>query len=325
MITGASSGIGRATAVAAGRRGATVALLARNAAVLDEVAREIEGAGGMALPLTTDVAVRLDVDRSAAAVLERCGRIDTWVNNAGVYAVAPVERLGAEIFERVIQVNYLGTVYGTKAVLPHFIARGQGTLINVTSVLSTRGAPFTSAYAASKHAAKGFTEALRIEIERSHPGISLVQILPASINTPLFVHALARIGVKPRPLPPVYAPELVADAILHAAEHPKRDIFVGTGRGLSMLEGLAPSLLDRFMTIADVGVRAQMTDQPDDDRNNLFAPMSAETYAVRGQWTDEERRHSIGTRLFELHPHLGRALAGGAAAATAVAVSRRGR
>jgi NADP-dependent 3-hydroxy acid dehydrogenase YdfG len=322
VITGASSGIGRATAIAAGQQRASVALLARNEIALNDVAREIESTGGTALPLVTDVGDRAQVERAARMTLERFGRIDTWVNNAAVYAVAPVERLATDEIERVMQVNFMGVVYGTKAVLPHFIEREQGTLINVSSILGTRGAPWLAAYAASKHAIKGFTESLHVEMARDHPGISITLILPASINTPFFTHALARIGVKPRPFPPVYAPELVAEAILDSAERPKPNVVVGTGRGLAALEGIAPSLIDKAMLTADAGFRLQMSNLPDDNQNNLFAPMPPETYAMYGDWTDEMRRDSLGTRLFELHPNRARALVG-AAALTLYAASRR--
>jgi NAD(P)-dependent dehydrogenase (short-subunit alcohol dehydrogenase family) len=325
VITGASSGIGRATAIAAGKQGASVALLARSMDALLDAAGEVERAGGRALTIATDVSDFAQVRHAAERTIETFGRIDAWVNNAAVYAVVPFEHMTPEEFERVIQVNFLGTVFGAKAVLPHFIERGEGALINVSSVVATRSAPLISAYCASKHAIKGFTESLQLEMAHNHPGISVVHILPASMNTPLFTHALARIGSKPRPFPPIYDPHLVADVILDSIQHPKRDIFVGSGRSMAMTEGIAPTVLDRAMLTGGAAFRIQQSDQPDDEMNNLFAPMPSETYAVYGEFSDKMRRDSLGTRLVEMHPKRARAMAGLGLAALALTMRRRGR
>jgi NAD(P)-dependent dehydrogenase (short-subunit alcohol dehydrogenase family) len=325
VITGASSGIGRATAIDAARAGATVVLLARNEQALNEACAEATEGGGSAHPIVTDVGDREAVERAAQEVLTRFGRVDTWINNAGVYAVAPVERMTSEEMEQVIRVNVLGVIYGSKAVLPHFIERGTGVLINVASVVGTRATPLLAAYSASKHAVKGFTESLRLEMEHDHPGIAVCMILPASINTPIFRHALSRIGVHPRPFPPVWSPENVADAILDCAVSPKRDVFVGMGRGMAAMEGMAPGLLDHVMLTGGGAYRAQESDMPEDTRHNLFGPMPAETYGVYGEWMDEMRETSLGTKLVELHPTRAKLLTAAASAAAIVAFARRSR
>lgn len=321
-ITGASSGIGRATAEAAAARGAAVVLIARNEVALRTTAREIETAGGRALAAVADVARYEEVEQAVAAAILRFGRIDTWVNNASVYAVAPVERMSVEEIERVLHVNVMGTVHGTKAVLPHFIEQSQGAFINVSSVAGVRALPLIAAYSASKHAIKAFSEALRLELMRDHPNIHVTTILPSSINTPIFRNALARIGAKPHPFPPIYPPQIVADAILASAEKPKRDVYAGSGRGIAMLEGLAPGALDRLLMSGNVGFRAQTTTEADDGVNNLFAPLDAGRYDVAGEWGSETKPDSIAMRVVELHPTRAK-LALALAAGGAVALARR--
>lgn len=320
VITGASSGIGRLTALRFGAQGASVVLNSRNVEALRTVAREIEQAGGTALVAPADVAQWDEVRRLAETAVDRFGRIDTWVNGAALYLAGRVEDMDVAAAERLLQVNLLGQIYGMKAVLPHMIQQGGGTIINISSVNGVRSFPLLAAYSASKYAVTGFTEALRMELKRDHPNINVTTILPMSINTPFFAHGRSLLGTLPHPLPPIYEPEPVAEAIVFAAAHPRRDIYIGPGRLLAMAQGVAPGLLDRAFLFRNLGFRLQKTDQPDDGRDNFDAPLPAETETTTGQWDNESLKTSWFTRALELHPGrqaavFGTALAGGVALA----------
>jgi short-subunit dehydrogenase len=309
VITGASSGIGRETALLFGHRGASVVAAARNEEALRSLVAEIERSGGQAAAIVTDVAEYADVERLAEGAVERFGRIDTWINDAGVAVYAPVTDLTPDELERVVQVNLLGVIYGSKAAAQRMIPRGHGAIINVGSALSDRAVPLQSVYVASKHGVAGFTEALRLELAASAPGIDVVLILPSSIDTPLFNFARSKVGVLPMPVPPVYEPRAVADAIVHAAEHGGREIVVGGwGKLLIVAQRLSASLLDRYMTQGDRMVKAQKADRPDDRRDNLFVPSSGPG-STRGEFGDDAKPESIYTRAFELHPVRKRLLA----------------
>jgi NAD(P)-dependent dehydrogenase (short-subunit alcohol dehydrogenase family) len=302
VITGASSGIGRETAVMLGERGASVVLAARNETALREVAKEVERLGGSAAVVVTDVAEWPQVERLAQTAVDRFGRIDTWVNNAAVSIYATVEASTIEEIERVLQVNLRGQIYGMKAALPHLSRQGQGTIINVASALAERGVPLQAAYCAAKHGIKGFTESLRLELARDHPGIVLTLIEPSSINTPLFSHARSKLGVKPQPIPPVYEPRVVAETILFAIEHPRRTIVAGgSGKMLVLAEKLSPTLVDWYLLQNERGFRQQVTDQPDDGQDNLFAPMTGNGSAT-GEFGQRSKATSLFTSHLELHP-----------------------
>ena len=318
VITGASSGIGRATAVQFGAAGASVVLAARNEVALQEAAREVEHAGGIALVMPTDVAKWEQVERLATRAVDRFGRVDTWVNNASVSEYATVEQMTIEEIERLIQVNLLGMIYGVKAALPHLKRQRQGTIVNVSSVVGERAVPLQSVYVATKHGIKGFTESLRLELEHEKTGITVTLIEPGSINTPFFNHARSKMGVKPSPMPPVYPPSAVAEAIAFAAERPRRTIVVGGGgKMLGVLEQLSPALTDRVMLLGGQGFKQQQADAPDDGLDALFAPVPG-TGRVEGDFGHLTRSSSLYTRYLELHPArkrvaLGAALLGGLA------------
>jgi NAD(P)-dependent dehydrogenase (short-subunit alcohol dehydrogenase family) len=307
VITGASSGIGRACALAFARAGASVVLAARNAAALQQVATEIEDLGAQAHFVVTDVGIWQDVARLAEQALDRFGRIDTWVNNAAVNEHATVEQMTIKEIDRIIQVNLMGQIYGMKAALVPMRAQQSGTIINVGSILSLRGAPLHAPYVAAKHGIAGFTETLRLELMHEKLPIHVTLVMPSYINTPLFVNSRSKLGVKPKPVPPVYEPEVVAEAVLFAAEHPRRDIIVG-GQGalVGLLQWISPALLDRLMVMRGLMFEQQKTTQPDDGVDNLFEPTRG-TGSVRGEW-EPALRSSFYTRHLELYPNRKRLL-----------------
>jgi short-subunit dehydrogenase len=325
VITGASSGIGRATAMALGKRGASLVLAARSAPDLQRTAQDVSEVGGTVEVVVTDVSQRGDIDRLAQHAVERFGRIDTWVNNAAVGHYSTVEQTTVEEIERVIQVNLLGQIYGMKAALPILKRQSEGTIINVASIEAVRAMPYHCAYGASKHGIRGFSEVLRLELAREQSPVKVVVIEPASINTPFFTHSRSKLGVKPLPFPPSYAPEAVAEAIVFAARHPRPEIVVGgAGKMLTVLERLSPPLLDWLLLKGDLGFQAQQTEQPDDRRDNLDAPMVG-TDTIHGEFADQTFRHSAYTRLFELHPFLRRSALAASLLGTLALVRRAGR
>jgi short-subunit dehydrogenase len=325
VITGASQGIGRESALLFAARGASVVVAARNEEALDELVKQIESRGGRAEPVVADVAGYPDVERIGARAVERFGRVDTWVNNAAVSIYATVEQLEPDEMERLVQVNLLGQMYGSKVAVTLMKPRHQGTIINVGSALSDRAIPLQSAYVASKHGIAGFTEALRLELMHEQAGIDVVLILPSSINTPLFAFARSKLGVQPMPVPPVYAPSVVAEAICHAAEHGGREIVVGGwGKLLTLGQWLSPSLTDRYMLQGDRMFEQQKTGRPDDRRDNLFEP-STGPGATSGEFGAGSKATSLYTNYLELHPVRKRAVVAALLVATATLIRRVGR
>ncbi len=283
VITGASSGIGRETARRFAQHGASVVLAARNGDALREVAQEVESAGGKALAIPVDVADAEQMQRLADQAVSQFGRIDTWVNDAGVGVYGAVEQLAPDEIRRIVEVDLLGVIYGSKAALPYLRQTG-GTLINVSSVTGKRAVPLQAIYSAAKHGIVGFDDALRMELDHDHAGVAVTTILPYGMNTPFFNHARSKIGVLPRPTPPVYEPDTVAEAIVRAAEHPAREVVVGgAAKGMLAMQRLSPALTDRLLSVRGMAFTSQMTDLPDDGADNLFAPAS-EAYRVRGEF-----------------------------------------
>jgi short-subunit dehydrogenase len=256
VVTGASSGIGRATAHRFAREGAAVALGGRGKEALEEVRREIERAGGRAIAVECDVADDDAVEQLAAEAERALGPIDAWVNNAGVLAMGRFEDTPPEVFRRVLETNFMGTVHGTRAALRRFEGRKAGTIVNVASIDGRIATPYASAYAASKHAVIGFSAAVRQELrlERARR-IHVCVVLPATTDTPLYQHAANFTGAQVRAMPPVYPPERVARAIVSLALRPRREVLVGTSaRFLSAMWTLVPALAERlFARLSDTG------------------------------------------------------------------------
>jgi len=274
VITGASSGIGRATALAFAAAGARVVCAARSAEALGTLVEQIRAGGGLAVAAPTDVADPVQV-RALADLAERTyGRIDTWVSNAAVGVWGRVEDITDEEFDRVMRVNFLGQVHGVHAALPALRRAGGGTIIGVVSVEGARAVPLQGPYTASKFALRAFYDTLRTELAQEGAPIGVTAILPASIATPFFEHARSKLGVMAKPPPPVYAPEVVARSIVYAAGHPRREILVGgAAAAFALAQRLSPALTDAVLSIRRLGAGSQRTDRPDNGVDNLDAPL----------------------------------------------------
>ena len=272
VITGASSGIGLVTARLAAKRGVRVVLNARNEEALRQVADEINAQGGQAIYIVGDVAKLEDVQRIADEAIQHFGGFDTWVNNAGVSIYGPVLDQPLEDHRRLFETNYWGTVNGSMVACEHLKKQG-GALINIGSVLSDVAIPIQGTYCATKHAVKGYTDALRLELEQEGAPISVTLIKPSAIDTPYTRHAKNLMPVEPQNPPPVYAPDLVAEAILHCAEHPERDLYVGGGGKMLAEAGhLVPRLTDKMMEAMMFDVQKSDRQKPPARADSLYAP-----------------------------------------------------
>lgn len=292
VITGASSGIGAATAHELARRGATVVLAARNADGLRTVADECHRLGGRAQAVPTDVGDHAAVQRLAERTVAAFGRIDAWINNAGVSAYGVLDDVPPEEFRRVIETNLLGTAYGIRAALPHLRAAGGGVVINNASVLAEVALPYMAAYNASKHGIRGLANTVRQELRAAgERNISVCTVLPATIDTPFFASAGNHTGRELVPPPPVYPPRVVADTMLRLLRRPRREAYAGgAARALGLQWRLAPAVLERLLT--SYGKRAEFGPSPAPATpGNLFA--GAGTGQPQGGWRGE-RRHVVG-------------------------------
>lgn len=296
-ILGASSGIGRETALQFARKGAKLIVAARDETSLGTLIQEIARLDGTASHVVADVTDFDQVQAVAETAIQLYGRLDTWVHVAAVNLYATFEQTTPEEFRRVVDVNLMGQVYGAMAALPHLKQEGKGALIHISSVEARRAFPYHSAYAAAKHGIDGFLEALRVELMHEGSAINVTNIMPASINTPLFNNSRTKIGVKPQGLPPFYQPESVAEAILYAAEHPTRELVVGSaGQTMLSLQRLSPGLMDALLN--QIGFQLQQTKEPKstDEPDNLFEPLSDDR--IKG---DFKARPSLST-WFNTHP-----------------------
>jgi short-subunit dehydrogenase len=329
VVTGASGGIGRASAVAFAARGAKVALLARGQQGLDGAAQEVTAAGGEPLVIPVDVADQEQVMRAAEQVEQAFGPIDVWVNAAFTSVFAKFMDIELDELRRVTDVNYHGYVHGTRAALERMLPRDRGTIVQVGSALAYRGIPLQTAYCGSKHAMQGFHEALRAELlhDRSNVRVTMVQ-MPA-VNTPQFSWVLSRLPHQAQPVPPIYQPEVAARAVVHAADHPRRrEYWVGGSTAATLAaNAIAPGLLDRYL--ARTGFKSQQTDAPRDPQQaaNLWQPADdddGKDYGSHGIFDDCATDRSVQLWASQHHGVLG-GVAAAAAAGAGVLLRRRGR
>lgn len=292
VITGASAGLGRATAIEFAREGARIGLVARGEEGLRGAKRDVEMNGGEALIYQADVANAEQVEKAAAAVEEKFGPIDVWVNNAMVSVFSPVKETPSEEFQRVINVTYMGYVNGTLSALRRMLPRDEGIIIQVGSALAYRGIPLQAAYCASKHAIEGFRDSLRCELlhDRSRVRVTMLQ-MPA-LNTPQFGWVKSRLKRKAQPVPPIFAPRVGARAIVYASHHPRRDFLVGIPTLKAVLVNrIVPGLLDWYL--AKTGYKSQQLDEPEDPNrpNNLWNPVLGD-HGAEGDFSNRQKTWS---------------------------------
>jgi NAD(P)-dependent dehydrogenase (short-subunit alcohol dehydrogenase family) len=308
VVTGASAGVGRATVRAFAERGASIGLLARGRDGLEATREEIESLGGRALVLVADVADAEQVERAATAVEEALGPIDIWVNNAMVSVFSPADEMTPADYQRVTEVTYLGCVYGTLAALKRMLPRDRGVIVQVGSALAYRGIPLQSAYCGAKHAVQGFTESVRCELLHDGSNVKITMVQLPALNTPQFIWVKSRLPRKPQPVPPIYQPEVAADAIVWAAQHYRRQWYVGGSTALAITANkIMPGLADRYL--AQQGYESQQYDGLADQRrpNNLYEPLPGD-HGAHGDFSNRAKKQSAQLWLSQ---HRSWLLAGG--------------
>lgn len=317
VVTGASTGVGRATAVAFAREGARVALVARGEAGLKGAVEEIRREGGVAKAFPADMADSQQAERVARDVEASLGAIDVWVNVAFTSVFARFIDILPDEFQRVAEVDYLGYVYGTRAALQRMLPRDRGAIVQVGSALAYRGIPLQSAYCGAKHAIQGFNESLRCELmhDKSNVRVTMVQ-LPA-VNTPQFDWVRSRLGKPAQPVPPIYQPELAARAIVYAAAHPRRREYwvAGSTVGTLLANAVVPGLLDRYL--ARTGFAAQQVDRPEPEHeDNLFEPVDGRggvDHTAHGSFDQRAKDRSVQLWASQHHGALAAVAGGGLA------------
>jgi len=293
VITGASAGVGRATAREFAKKGARLALIARGSAGLEMACEEVERLGGKALTIRADVAQHEQVEAAALKVEQELGPIDVWVNNAMVSVFSPVRQMKAAEFKRVTDVTYLGVVYGTLAALKYMAPRNRGTIVQVGSALAYRSIPLQSAYCAAKHAIRGFTDSLRSELMHDHINVHLTMVQLPALNTPQFSWVKSRLPRQPQPVPPIFQPEVAARAIVWAAHHRRREVNVGLSTVKAIIGNkLFPGWLDRYL--AGFAYDGQQTEEPADPNrpNNLWNSLRGD-YGAHGRFDSRSSSQSF--------------------------------
>ena len=292
VITGASAGVGRAAVRRFAREKAHIALIARGEDGLEAARREVEEAGGRALVLRADVANADQVEAAAAASEREFGPIDIWVNDAMVTVFSPFLEVTPEEYRRATEVTYLGYVYGTMSALKRMVSRNRGTIVQVGSALAYRSIPLQSAYCGAKAAIRGFTDSLRTELLHAGSNVHLTMVQMPALNTPQFDWCKTRLPRQPQPVPPIYQPEIAAEAIFWAAHHHRREVWVGAPTVASIAANrIVPGLLDRYL--AKTGFQSQQTDEPvaAGRPNNLFEPVTGDRGA-HGRFDSRAHRQS---------------------------------
>jgi len=285
--------VGRATVRAFARRGAHIGLVARGRDGLEGARREVEALGGKALVLPTDVAEADQVEAAAAAVEGQLGPIDIWINNAMVSVFSPIKEMTPAEFRRVTEVTYLGYVYGTLAALKRMLPRNRGVIVQVGSALAYRGIPLQAAYCGAKHAIQGFMDALRCELLHDGSKVQVVMVQMPALNTPQFGWVKSRLPHKAQPVPPIYQPEVAAEAIVQAAHHPRRELYVGVSTVKTIIGNkLVPGFGDWYL--ARTGYEAQQTNVPADPNrpNNLWEPVPGD-HGAHGTFDARARERSL--------------------------------
>jgi NAD(P)-dependent dehydrogenase (short-subunit alcohol dehydrogenase family) len=311
VITGASAGVGRAAAREFGRHGARIGLLARGTDGLKAARREVEQLGGEALVVATDVASADQVESAAAQIEAEFGQIDIWINNAMTSVFSPIKQMTAAEFRRVTEVTYLGYVYGTLAALKRMLPRDRGVIVQVGSALAYRGIPLQAAYCAGKHAVQGFCDSLWCELLHDDSNVKVTMVQMPALNTPQFGWVKSRLPRKAQPVPPIFQPEVAAEAIYFAAHNPRREFYVGLPTvGAIVADKIAPGLLDRYL--ASSGYDSQQYDGVEDPNrpDNLWQPVLGD-HGARGafdararswspQWWTSEHRGLLAVSVVAL-------------------------
>lgn len=314
VITGASAGVGRATAREFAKHGVSIGLIARGKDGLEAAAREVQELGGRALVLPADVADAAAIESAAEAVERELGPIDVWVNNAMVSVFSPIKQMTAEEFRRVTEVTYLGYVHGSLAALKRMLPRDRGTIVQVGSALAYRGIPLQAAYCGAKHAIEGFSDSLRCELIHDGSRVRVTEVHLPAMNTPQFGWVKSRLPRKPQPVPPIYEPDVAARAIYWAAHNDRRGLLVGWPTMLAVYANkFAPAYLDRYL--GRTGYEAQQTGEPvaPDRQDNLYEPLPGD-HGAYGTFSERAHERSL---LLPIAMHPGRLAVGFAALATA--------
>ncbi|GII59635.1 hypothetical protein Pth03_80240 [Planotetraspora thailandica] len=324
VVTGASGGVGRSIVQQLGDMGSIVALIARGEVGLASAAVEVGVGGGTAKVFTADVADHEQVRRAAQRIEEELGPIDVWINVAFTAVFAPFMEITPEEFERATQVTYLGYVWGTRAALEVMKPRDRGVIVQAGSALSYRAIPLQSAYCGAKHAIRGFTESVRTELLAEGSGVKITMVQLPALNTPQFDWGLAKLRRHPQPVPPIYQPEVAAQAVLYAAEHPeRREFWVGATTAVTiMAQRVAPGLLDRYL--GKTGVKAQQVDdKAPTGVSNLWEPADEDAdYGAHGSFDDRSHPRSVQVWMSQ-HRRLVIAASAALAVAAVMALRRR--